>query len=132
MPVTTTPQLPATLRVMVDKPFYVPVYEFDGDVPVKRGMRVTELDEVVTLDTSLALDAVAGGKARRVSLDPKEAEVQLAELAIRKKARKTAEAAAAAERERQAKLTPENQIAAAVALGVQMAIEKLGLGKATA
>lgn len=127
MAMTQANPRPKTMRVMVDKPFFVPVFEMQGDVPVKTGMRVTEIDEVVILDTDLALDAIAGNKARAVSLKEDEATKQLSELAARKKTRQAAAAAAKAEAERLAKITPESQIAAAVTLGVQMAIEKLGL-----
>lgn len=69
---------PKTVKVIVDRPFRMPEYEMQGDTPVATGMRVTEVDEVVTLDRELARDVLAGNKATAVDLDPAKAKQQIA------------------------------------------------------
>lgn len=128
-----------TVQVVVDRPFYLPVYDMESGVPTKVGVRVSSVDEVVTLEAELARDVIAGKKATPVELDAEKGKAQIAEANARRNARekaaKESEKAAIAAAAR-ASVDPAEALKAElpglIAAAVAQALVQAGIGKPAA
>jgi hypothetical protein len=128
---------PKTMQVIVDRPFYLPVYDMEGGVPTKTGVRVAAVDELVTLETELARDVIASKKATALDADAEAAKAQIADAKARTVARERAAAAAekaAAAAMARAGLDPTEALKAElpglIAAAVAQALVQAGIGKA--
>lgn len=127
---------PKTMQVIVDRPFYLPVYDMENGIPTKTGVRVTAVDEVVTLETELARDVIASKKATLVDADPEVAKAQIADAKARTVAREKAAAAAEKAAAARAAVDPveamKAELPGLIAAAVAQALVQAGIGKPAA
>ena len=125
---------PKTMQVIVDRPFYLPVYDMEGGVPTKTGVRVAAVDEVVTLETDLARDVIASKKATALDADAEKAKAQIADAKARTVAREKAAAAAEKAAAARASVDPveamKAELPGLIAAAVAQALVQAGIGKA--
>jgi hypothetical protein len=122
-----------TMQIVVDRPFYLPVYDMVDGVPTKTGVRIAAVDEVVTVETELAREVIASKKATLVDVDADVAKAQIADAKARTVAREKAAAAAEKAAAARGAVDPveamKAELPGLIAAAVAQALVQAGIGK---